>query len=115
MTQTLTFNAGETSQTVTVETLSDQSAEDSEQFTAVLSNPSTGGVVGTANVATVTISDGTVVMVELAPATFSIGEDDGSAVFRVNKLTTTSRTISVLFSTTDGTAIAGEVLLCVFC
>ena len=99
---------GDTSVTVSVTTLTDQSAEDSEEFTAVLSNPSMGGVIGTADTATVTINDGTAVIVTLNPTSFSVGEDDGSAVFTVNKLTTTSRTISVLFSTTDGTAIAGE-------
>ena len=69
-----------------------------------------GGVIGAANMATVTITDDTPVVVEFSQPAFNIAEDGGSAVFTVNKLTTTTRTVSVLFSTTDGTAIAGERL-----
>ena len=110
VTRTLSFGPGDTSVTVAVTTLTDPLAEDSENFTAVISNPSMGGAIGTADTATVTINDGTAVIVTLDPTSFSVSEDGGSAVFTVNKLTSTSRTVSVLFSTTDGTAIAGERL-----
>ncbi len=88
-------------------TISDQSAEDVEQFTAVLSNPSPGARIG-ADVATVTISDDTIVLVELSPLSFSMREDGGVAMFTVTKVTDTTRSITVLFSTVDGTALAGE-------
>ncbi len=94
-------------------TAPDQSAEDDEQFTAVLSNPSPslGGGIGAsigAGSATVTISDDTAVSVELSPLSFSMREDEGPAVFTVTKTTATTRTITVLFNTVDGTALAGE-------
>ena len=112
VTQTVTFNPGDPSQTVTVETLTDTIAEDPEQFTAVISNPSMGGNIGSADTATVTINDDTAVVVEFSQPAFSINENSGSAVFTVNKLTDTTRTVSVLFSTTDGTATAGEETVC---
>ncbi len=109
-TQRVTFSPGQMSQTISVATIPDQSAEDDEQFTAVLSNPSTGATIGS-SVATVTISDDTVVSFELSPLSFSIQEDEGPAVFTVTRVTDTTRTITVLFNTVDGTALAGEKMV----
>ena len=94
-------------------TVPDQSAEDDEQFTAVLSNPSPGVGIG-AGSATVTISDDTVVSVELSPLSFSRREDQSPAVFTVTKTTDTTRTITVLFNTVNENALAGEKMILVY-
>ena len=91
-------------------TVPDQSAEDDEQFTAVLSNPSPGVTIRD-SVATVTISDDTVVSFELSPLSFSRREDQSPAMFTITKTTDTTRTITVLFNTVDGTALAGEKMV----
>ena len=102
-TRTVTFNPGTMSQTVLVQTLADQIAEDTEQFIAVLSNPTAGAVLGD-DTATVDIDDPTVVVVEFDPTSFSVQESFGVATFTVVKRTLTTREVTVLFSTQDGTA-----------
>ena len=60
MTQTVTFPAGETSQTVPVDTLDDSLAEGSESFGASLSSPDGNGLpfsIGSQDTATVDIVD----------------------------------------------------------
>ena len=59
LSQTVTFAAGELSQTVTVSTLNDNTAEPTEQFQAFLSNPlpSPGVVLGGQDTAVVDILD----------------------------------------------------------
>ena len=53
----LTFGAGVTSQTFTVATVRDKTAEAAETITLTLSNPQGGAVLGTQNLAVLTISD----------------------------------------------------------
>ncbi|MEM9264082.1 MAG: DUF4347 domain-containing protein [Cyanobacteria bacterium P01_F01_bin.13] len=53
---TLTFTAGQTSQTITVPILNNIAVEDSETFSVILSNP-TGAVLGPQTTSTVTILD----------------------------------------------------------
>ena len=60
MTQTVTFPAGQTSQTVPVSTLDDSLSEGLERFGASLSSPNGNGLpfsVGSQNTATVDIVD----------------------------------------------------------
>ena len=59
-TETLTFTAGVTEQTVTVATIEDMTDEDHETFTVTLSNPTSGTITG-------------------APATGIIVDDDGTS------------------------------------
>lgn len=99
----MTFNPGQTLETVSVPTLSDAIAENTEQFIAVLSDASTGITIGD-DTATVDIEDSTNVMVEFEPTSFSAQESSREATFIIVKRTSTTRTVTVLFSTTDGTA-----------
>ena len=54
---TITFSAGQTEVLVPVTAIEDAISELTEDFQAVLSNPSTGLVVGDADTATVNIED----------------------------------------------------------
>ena len=57
VTRTLTFAPGVTQMNVPVDTIDDSTAEDEEEFEAVLTNPSGGLTLGPQDVATVTIED----------------------------------------------------------
>ena len=59
LSQTISFPPGVQRQTVPVTTIPDQSAENTEQFTVNLRNPSSGAIVGNADTATVSIEDTT--------------------------------------------------------
>ena len=104
--QMIVFQPGQASQTVSVTTQPDQLAEDAEQFTAVLTNPSSGANIGD-DIATVTINDDSAVIVSLSPLAMA-NEADGMVVFTITRETETTRTIAVLFSTADISAVAGE-------
>lgn len=107
----ITFDPGQPNfqfQTIPVNTLADDSAEEDEQFTATLSSPSSGATIGTASVAMVTITDNSAVIVELSPPTLTVMEGVGSLEFTIFRRTPTTRTVSVVFNTADGTAVDGE-------
>ena len=104
----MTFNPGETSLTVDVPTTSDQTAEETEQFQAVLRNPSAGATLGD-DVATVDILDPTQVLVEFDPTSFSAQESSEEARFTIVKRTPTTKEVTVLFSTRDGSATGTEI------
>ena len=57
VTRTLTFAPGVTQMNVPVDTIDDSTAEDDEDFEAVLTNPSSLLTLGSQDVATVTIED----------------------------------------------------------
>ena len=57
MTQTLTFSMGQTTASVSVTTVEDVVQEGTEQFTATLTNPTSGLQVGPSGTATVNIAD----------------------------------------------------------
>lgn len=99
---TVTFTAGTNTQVVIVFALTDSIAEDSETFTAVLSSPSAGVMImdgrGTA---TVEITDNTDVEVEFDPITYSGAENSGTITFTIVKRTQATRSVSVLFSTSE--------------
>lgn len=57
MTSTITFSAGITEFAITVSTLDDDNLEQEESFTALLSSPSEGLVIGAQDTARVTILD----------------------------------------------------------
>ncbi len=54
---TLTFPIGQTTASLPVMTTQDDTQEGTEQFTAVLSNPTNGLKIGSAGTATVSIND----------------------------------------------------------
>ena len=107
---TLSFAAGETSKTVSVAIADDTEDESDETFTVALSNAS-GADLGTAT-ATGTIRNRTVV-VETTPTVSIAGGsgkegDDDEIDFTVTLDEAASGTVTVDYTTSDGTADAGD-------
>jgi hypothetical protein len=108
VTGTMTFQAGETSKTVTVPVLGDLLDENDETLSVTLSNPSNAGL-GTAS-ATGTITDddlpATLAIID-ANVTEPVGGQTVNANFVVNLSAASGKTITVQFATVDGLAVAG--------
>ena len=103
---TLTFGASTTSATLTIATTPDTTDENDETFTVTLASPSTNAKLGSAQTATGTIvdDDGTpTVSIEDAMA------EEGVAVeFTVNLSHASSGEVTVQYTTSNGTAMAGD-------
>src|SRR5262249_11887546 len=89
--------------TITVTTINDFSAEDSERFTVTLSSPSPMGTqLGSPSVATVTITDtdapGTL---QFSSATYSVNEG-AAALLTVTRTGGSSGTVTVGYGTANG-------------
>ena len=112
----LTFNAGQTSQTVTVNVIGDSFAENDEVFEVRLQNPSTGSVVSTdAPSARFTIlnDDGVVGPATVAFSPIAIRVTEGnSGSPKATLMVTLSKPISgpvtVQYATASGTATSGS-------
>ena len=107
---TLTFDAGTTSQTISVSIADDETDESDETFTLTLSNAS-GADLGTST-ATGTITNRAVV-VETTPTLSIAGGngkegDDSSISFTVTLDESASETVTVDYATSDGTADSGD-------
>ena len=103
---TLTFAAGETSKTVTVQTQQDSIDEEHETFTATLSNVSSGTALGADDVATVTIIDNDPEpLVSLVSATATEGAD---ITFTVSMDRESSRDVMVPYRTDDTSGFTAE-------
>ena len=107
---TLTFNAGTTSQTISVSIADDETDESDETFTLTLSNAA-GADLGTST-ATGTITNRAVV-VETTPTLSIAGGngtegDDSSITFTVTLDEAASGSVTVDYATSDGTAEAGD-------
>ena len=104
---TLTFAASVTSQTFDVTITDDSSVEGSETVILTLSN-ATNASIGGNNPATLTITDNDIPSISIASATYTIPENDPSAItIYVNLSEAGFSTITVNYATSDGTAIAG--------
>ncbi len=99
----VTFRAGAMQQLVSIPIATDDEGEDLETFTAVLSSPSAGVTIGVGT-ATVEITDTTPVLVEFDPDAVSGREDGNTIIFTIVKRTTTTQTVSVVFSTSSVSA-----------
>ena len=112
----LTFNAGQTSQTVTVNVIGDSFAEKDEVFEVRLQNPSTGSVVSTdAPSARFTIlnDDGVVGPATVAFSPIAIRVTEGNSGSRKATLMVTlskpiSGPVTVQYGTASGTAASGS-------
>jgi large repetitive protein len=108
-TATLTFNPGETEKTATVAVIGDTVDEPNETFLVTLSSP-TGEATLADDDATGTINDddaGPVVGVTDAFVT-ELDGPGAELVFTINKVGSTSQSITVAYTTSNGTAVAGE-------
>ncbi|MDA7691403.1 hypothetical protein N8782_03360, partial [Methylophilaceae bacterium] len=103
---TVTFSAGETSQTFTIPLLADVLSETTEKFNIDLSNP-TGGAIIDVPRATVTIVDND------NPPSLTINnvtqaEDAGNATFTVTLSAVSGQDTKVVYNVPSGTATSGD-------
>lgn len=103
---TITFLIGDTTASLSINTLQDTDVEGDEVFHVDLSNPTNGATIfnGRGNI---TILDDD----ELVPPSFSIGDvtvdEGGTAVFTVTKTGEASQSFSVDYATQNDSAISG--------
>ena len=109
---TLTFLGGEVSRSFTVTILDDTLVEGDEQFTVSLGNPMGGASLGSPDTSTVTITDNDSPPVpgDLAfdAASYDVTESAGSITVTVIRTGGSDGTVSVDYSTADGTATSPE-------
>jgi RHS repeat-associated protein len=103
---TLTFNSGQTNQTVTVPILDDAGDEPDETFAVSLSNP-TNARIATPS-ATITILDNDVPSIGFSSTSVSTTEDAGSLTFTVTLTSASDGTVAVDYATGDLSAVAGS-------
>jgi hypothetical protein len=109
-TGTLTFGAGQTSQTFTVAIVNDTLLQGDRTFTVSLGTPTSGGVLGSPATADVTIvEDDTAGTIQFSTPTSSVNEGAGSASIQVTRTgTSLARGVSVQYAASSGTATAGS-------
>jgi uncharacterized repeat protein (TIGR01451 family) len=104
---TLSFGPGVVSRTFTVTILNDGVPGPDETVNLTLSNPGGGGVLGVPAAAVLTILSDDPIL-QFNAATYSVGENGPVATITVQRLGPKSASVSVDYSTADGTATAGS-------
>lgn len=103
--QTLTFSAGQTSKIISIATLDDSIAEDSETFDVVLSNPVGAPLIASTATGTIRDNDGAVQTVSISDAADVI--EGQSATFTVTLSAAATSTVTVQYSTSSGSGPEG--------
>jgi Ca2+-binding RTX toxin-like protein len=104
----LTFNAGETSKTISVPILGDTRLETDETLQVVLSNPSSNAGLGTST-GTLTISNDDLPVLSIANKSVPEGNSDSSlAELTVTLSAAVTTPVTVNYATQDGTATSGS-------
>jgi Zn-dependent metalloprotease len=107
LTGTLSWPAGTGgAKTLSIPIINDTIVEGAKTFTVNLSNPS-GATLGAAATATVTVNDNDSGLA-FAAAGYSIAENGGNVVLKVNRIGPVTAAASVQWTTSNGTAIAGQ-------
>ncbi|CAD5947646.1 G-protein coupled receptor 98 [Planktothrix tepida] len=109
---TLTFAAGQTNQTFTVNILDDTLVEGNETFNLSLSNITGGAILGTPATSTVTIVENDIAnsgIISFSRANFSVNEN-GTPINRItiNRTGGSSGLVTAQITPTDGTATAAS-------
>ncbi|NIM58861.1 MAG: hypothetical protein GTO16_07965, partial [Candidatus Aminicenantes bacterium] len=102
---TLTFNPGETANTVSVPINEDLLYEGPEAFYLNLSNPTNATISDDQGIGTIVDNDP---QPALSINDVIVNENDGAATFTMSLSNPSSFPVTVNYSTADGTAIAGE-------
>ena len=101
----VSFNAGETAQTVTIPLINDTQDEDNEAFTVTLSGPTNASISSSA--ATITILDDDPTPT-LSIQDVSQNENSGTASAIVLLSAASAKNVTVDYATSNGTATAGD-------
>jgi hypothetical protein len=100
---TLTFNAGDTTKTITVLVNGDQKFEPNETFFVNLSNPVNTTISDNQGLGTIVNDDAQGGIISFSQSNYSVAEG-GFVVINVNRTGDTSSTATVNYATSDGTA-----------
>ena len=103
----ITFAVGERAKTISIPILNDGLPEDDERFHVVLTNPSPDAVLGNLSTLDVTIHDDDP-GVEFSAATYAVSEIDKNVTITVRRVGPMAGVLTVDFTTSDGTATAGQ-------
>lgn len=108
--QVVTFTAGQTSRTVDVPILPDTDSEDPETINLALSSPTgTNLLLGAPSAATLTIVDNDPTGdLEFESLGYDVKETDGNASVTVRRVGGSSGSVTVDYTTSDGTAHSGS-------
>jgi hypothetical protein len=105
---TLTFKPGDHSKFINISIINDSVYEPDQNFTITLSNPSSNVIVGSPGIATVTIKDDdSAPSIQFQSQSYNASEGGSLATINVMLSAPSEVPISVNYTTTDGTAIAG--------
>jgi Leucine-rich repeat (LRR) protein len=108
---TLNWSDGDASdKTFTVDINDDTDVEGDETFNLTLTNATGGATIGDPSTAEVTIVDKPVNhgTLQFSPATYSVNEDGVSVEITVTRVNGSNGAVSVNYSSSDGTATAGD-------
>lgn len=106
----ITFSPGETQKTISVTVLADGVAESTETFLVRLSGPQNATLADADGFGTILDSGGTAALPSISIGDVTVTETDSGtamALFTVQLSAPSSQTITVAYSTLDGTALAG--------
>ena len=103
----LTFSPGLTETSSVLTLLPDNNVEPDETFTVTLSSPA-NATLGAPAAASVTLTDDDLPTTQFSTLAFSAGETSAALPFTVTLNTAASFTVTVAYSTADGTALAGS-------
>ena len=105
---TLTFDAGDMEQTITVSVQDDSTPEDPETFTVELRSPSGATIGNGAATGTISDDDSTDPLPSLSISDVESVAEGGTAEFTVTLTPASTRLVTVSYETKDGTALAGS-------
>lgn len=104
----LSFAAGETSKTFTVQILNSGSLSSNLSFNVSLLTPTGGATLGSPNTAAVNlVNTNQPGVVQFATGSYSVAENAGSVSLTVTESSGATVPVSVTYTTSDGTAVAG--------
>ncbi|MGB5456019.1 MAG: Calx-beta domain-containing protein [Gammaproteobacteria bacterium] len=108
----LTFAAGDDSETFTIEIMDDTEYEGDETVNLALSDPSDGATLGSPETAVLTIAEDEEVppagSLQFSAPSYTVNENDAEALITVTRVNGSFGTVAVDYNTGDGTASAGS-------
>jgi len=106
---TLTFNDGETSKTITMALVDDNTPEGSESFKISLTNPTGGAILGGIASATVHIQDNDLPTLSISDVSQAEGDGGSTAfTFTVTLSNSINNNVNFNYATSDSSATAGS-------
>ena len=106
---TLSFDSGQTEANFSISITDDTEIEDDETVILTLSNPTgEGATLGSPSIAIVTILDNEGARLHFSKSEYTGSENGGSKVITVMRTNEDTNPVSVDYTTSNGTAIAGE-------